>query len=324
MRIPTVEDVKEAAIRISGEAFRTPLLQNATLNKVSGATVYLKPECLQRTGSFKFRGAYNAISLLNDEEKSKGVVASSSGNHAQGVAEASAIFGIDATIVMPSDAPEIKVRRTKASGATVVFYDRESEDREAVLETYRQENDLVLVHPFNNPNVIAGQGTVGLETAEDLVTKGIALDHVLVCTGGGGLTAGVCLGIRSAFDDAQIHTVEPEKFDDYKRSLASGKIEQNPQTSGSICDAILTPSPGEIAFEIGRANLSDGLTISDGDAKHAMRFAYEHLKLVVEPGGAAALAALLKYSDRWAGKSVAVVISGGNVDPQMFCDVISA
>ena len=323
MRIPTLENVKDAAARISAEAFRTPLLQNATLNKVCGANVYIKPECLQRTGSFKFRGAYNTISRLSDAEKSKGVVASSSGNHAQGVAEAAAIFGIEATIIMPKDAPEIKVKRTRASGANIVFYDRESEDREAVLDAHQKENDLVLVHPFNNPDVIAGQGTVGLEIAEDLAAKGEPLDHVLVCTGGGGLTAGVCLGIRSAFQNAEIHTVEPEEFDDYKRSLQSGQIEQNPRPSGSICDAILTPSPGEIAFEIGRANLSEGLTISDEDAKDAMRFAFEHLKLVTEPGGAAALAALLKQSDKWTGKTVAVVISGGNVDPHMFCDVIN-
>lgn len=323
MRVPTIVDVQNAANRLEGEAYRTQLLKNDKLDYMTGAKVFLKPECLQRTGSFKFRGAYNAISQLSESERARGVIACSSGNHAQGVSKASGLFGVKSTIIMPSDAPEIKIRRTKENGAEVVLYERSTEDREAVVAKLQAQENQVLVHPFNDFNVIAGQGTVGLEIAEDVSADSEDLDRVLVCTGGGGLTAGVCIGIRAKFPNAKIHTVEPEGFDDYKRSVETGTIQSNTQLSGSICDAILSPSPGEIGFEVCRPILSDGLIISDEEAREAMRFAYNELKLVVEPGGAAALAALLKHGKKWQGETIAVVISGGNVDPVMFGEIIS-
>ena len=323
MNVPNIDDVNSAAQRIAGKAFRTPLLENTVLNKVSGASVYVKPECLQRTGSFKFRGAYNAISRLSEAERSRGVTASSSGNHAQGVAEAAAIYGVPATIVMPSDAPELKVRRTRNSGANVIFYDRATEDREATVAKVVEETNTTFIHPFNNFDVIAGQGTVGLEIATDLKQAEVAPDRVLVCTGGGGLTAGTALATHHHFPEAKLHSVEPEGFDDYRRSLLSGVPQTNARNSGSICDAILTPSPGDIGFEINKTLLSEGLVISDEEAKAAVRFAYEELKLVAEPGGAAALAALLNAGKSWAGETIVVIVSGGNVDPSTFSDIVA-
>lgn len=323
MKIPTIDDVNSAAEAIKGKAFRTPLLSNEALVRVSGADVFLKPECLQRTGSFKFRGAYNAISRLSKTELSQGITAASSGNHAQGIAEAAAIFGAPASIVMPSDAPELKVKRTKANGAEVIFYDRASEDRDHAVAKVVNEKGTSFVHPYNNPDVIAGQGTVGLEICEDLSRMGRKPDRVLVCTGGGGLTAGVALAVQHHFPDAIMHSVEPEGFDDYRRSLNTGAIQSNPAQAGSICDAILTPSPGEIGFEINRKFLADGLVITDDEAKNAVRFAYEELKLVTEPGGAAALAALLQAGDKWSGETIVVVISGGNIDPATLSQIIS-
>ncbi len=323
MDIPTIEDVKSAAERLQEQAVVTPLLQSRALNAVTGAQVYIKPECLQRTGSFKFRGAFNAISRLDDAVRARGVSASSSGNHAQGVAAAAEIFGIPATIVMPEDAPALKVRRTRNSGAEVIFYDRGSADREQVVNKVVEENGTTYIHPFNNFHVIAGQGTVGLEISQSMQALGRQPDRVLICTGGGGLTAGVALAINHSFPDAKIHTVEPEGFDDYRRSLLSGVPVRNPTQAGSICDAILTPSPGPIGFEINKNLISEGLVISDEEAMDAVRYAYEELKLVAEPGGAAALAALLKAEKTWAGETIAIVISGGNIDPSTFADIVN-
>ncbi|MEM9329731.1 MAG: threonine/serine dehydratase [Pseudomonadota bacterium] len=323
MHIPTIEDVRSAAVQLNGKSFRTPLLQFAVLNEHTGANVFVKPECLQRTGSFKFRGAFNAISRLSEEEKAKGVVTSSSGNHAQGVSKAAQLFGVKATIVMPEDAPDIKVRRTRQNGANIVFYDRGSQDRTAVVMKVLEEVDGTFVHPYDNPHVIAGQGTVGLEILEDLENLDLKPDRVLVCTGGGGLTAGVALSVHSEFPDAHIHSVEPEGFDDYRRSLISGTQERNAVLAGSVCDAILTPFPGDIGFEINKAILSEGLVVRDADAIDAVKFAYEELKLVVEPGGAVALAALLKAEKAWQGETVVAVISGGNIDPQAFAEYVS-
>lgn len=319
---PSYDDVKEAAISLQGEAVVTPLLSNDQLNRRTGARVFIKPECLQRTGSFKFRGAFNAISKLTDAERATGIVASSSGNHAQGIACAAKLFGARATILMPSDAPQLKIERTKGHGAEVVLYDRATEDREARAKEVLAERGGVFIHPYNHPDVIAGQGTVGLEMAEQVKALGSEFDRVLVCTGGGGLTAGVTLSVRKYFPNAKIHPVEPEGFDDYRKSLASGQIVQNTQTSGSICDAILTPAPGEIGFLINCQELSEGIVISDEEALEAVRFAYSELKLVVEPGGAAALAGLLQAGERWSGETIGVVISGGNIDPEIFMKAI--
>ncbi len=320
---PAYDEIVDAALRISGHAVETPLLSSSVLDAASGAKVYVKPECLQRTGSFKFRGAFNAISRLSKAELANGIVASSSGNHAQGVAAAAEIMNARATIVMPSDAPRLKVERTKRLGADVRFYDRSSDDREAVAKEVIGEIGGTFVHPFEHPDVIAGQGTVGLEIAKRLESDGMALDRVLVCTGGGGLTAGVALAVKHHFPDAIIHTVEPVGFDDYRRSLDAGRREKNPNGSGSICDAILTPMPGELSFEICRDTLAEGLVVSDEEALEAMKFAFQELKIVLEPGGAVALAGLLQAGTRWAGETIAVVASGGNVDAQVFARAIA-
>jgi threonine dehydratase len=321
--VPTYEDVLSAAQTLQGEAVRTPLMRCDALDAATGCQVFVKPENLQRTGSFKFRGAFNAISRLTDQERDKGVLASSSGNHAQGVGEASRLFGCSSTIVMPADAPAMKVKRTKALGAKVVHFDRASEDRDVVLEGIEKETGGVVIHPFNNAMVIAGQGTVGLEIAEDIKAAELQLDRMVACTGGGGLTSGIALSIKHHFPEANIHSVEPVGFDDYKRSLDSGKLECNATTAGSICDAIIAPMPGAIGFEINKNLLHSGLVVTDDEALAAIKFAYEELKLVVEPGGAVALAAVLKHGKEWAGETIAIVLSGGNIDPDVFVRAIS-
>jgi len=323
MKIPQYSDVEAAANTIAEEAVITPLLKSNVLNEVTGANVFIKPENLQRTGSFKFRGAYNAIASLSKDEREQGILASSSGNHAQGIASTAKLFGCSSMILMPADAPKIKIERTKSHGAEVVFYDRASEDRDAVVTRLQEETGRVLIHPYNNFHVIAGQGSVGKEIAETLQEQNVALDRILVCTGGGGLTAGVALAINHHFPKAKVHPVEPEGFDDYKRSLEADEIKSNTQTFGSCCDAIITPSPGVIGFEINRKLLADGIVISDDEALRAVRFAYEELKLVVEPGGAAALAGLLQAGKKWQGENIAIIISGGNIDSTVFNAVLA-
>lgn len=321
--IPTYNDIVSAAQTIKGEAVRTPLMRCDALDEATGCKVFVKPENLQRTGSFKFRGAYNAISKLSDEERGRGILASSSGNHAQGVGEAAKLFGCDATIIMPADAPVMKVERTKAKGAKVIFFDREKEDREAILAKLTKETGCVIIHPYENAMVIAGQGTTGLEIAEDMNELGIEPDRVIACTGGGGLTAGMALALNHHYPEAKIHSAEPKGFEDYKRSLESGGIETNNQTSGSVCDAVLTPNPGSIGFAINKNLLHSGLVVTDEEALLAVKFAFEELKLVVEPGGAVALAAALKHCKEWSGATIAIVLSGGNVDPDVFAKAVS-
>lgn len=320
---PKFEDVQAAADMLKDKAIRTPLLKSTVLDQRCAADVFLKVESLQRTGSFKFRGAYNAIANLSPEQRAVGIIACSSGNHAQGIAAAAKLFDAKATIVMPDDAPELKISRTRELGAEIVFYNREHGDRDQTSAQVLDERGGTFIHPFNNFHVIAGQGTVGLEIVDEMHDMDRTLDRVLVCTGGGGLTAGVGLAVHERFPNAKIHPVEPEGFDDYRRSLISGKLEKNERTSGSVCDAIITPSPGAIGFEINRDLLDEGIVISDNEALNAVQFAYEELKLVVEPGGAAALAGLLQKSDSWCGETIAVVISGGNVDPGLFTEVIT-
>jgi threonine dehydratase len=312
---PTIADIRRAAERIAGHAVRTPLLDSPQLDEVSGARVLIKPEMLQRTGSFKFRGAYNAIAALSRAERNAGVVALSSGNHAQGVAEAARLFGIRATILMPSDAPATKRDRTVRSGARIVDYDRSRDDRDDVAARFIAGHGGILVHPYNDANVIAGQGTAGLEIAEDCAARGIRPDIVVVPCGGGGLSSGIGLAVRDRFPAASIVLVEPEGFDDYARSLASGRLETNSKTAGSVSDALLAPSPGPIGFAINRANGATALSVSDAEALAAVAFAFRELKLVIEPGGAVALAALLSGKLDLGGQTIVLVLSGGNIDP---------
>ncbi len=311
--LPTFADIETAARRIAGKAVRTPLLNAPVLSERFGGRIFLKPECLQRTGSFKFRGACNAITALGEAAK-RGIVAGSSGNHAQGIAEAARLAGVAATIVMPSDAPEAKRARTEAAGATVVGYDRAGEDREAIATAIAARQGASFVHAYDDRQVIAGQGTTGLEIADDCARLGLTPDIVLVSCSGGGLTAGIALAVTERYRAAAIHTVEPQEFDDYRRSLAAGHIVANDKTSGSICDALLVKQPGRLGFAINRQRLAGGLAVSDEAALEAVGFAYEQLRLVVEPGGAVALAALLDGQIKAAGRTVVVVLSGGNID----------
>ncbi len=312
---PEFKDVVAAKSRIAGEAVVTPLLHNRFLDEKLGARVFLKAECLQRTGSFKFRGAFNALSVLGDKARKHGVIACSSGNHAQGLAEAGRIAGVDVTIVMPEDAPALKRARTERSGAKVVPYDRATGDRDAITNAIAEETGAIVVHPFNNKNVMAGQGTAGLEIVEALSCEGISADMVLVPTGGGGLLAGTVLSISNGFPMAGIYAVEPEGFDDYRRSLAAGKRVANEVTSGSICDALLTPQAGKTGYAISSNRVVGGLVVSDEEVLDAIAFAFHELKIIVEPGGAVALAALLSGKVECRGKNIVAVLSGGNIDP---------
>jgi len=328
---PAFADIETAARRLRGQAVVTPLLSSAALDSMTGMRLLVKAECLQRTGSFKFRGAYNAISALPQDERRAGVVACSSGNHAQGVAEAARLFGIPAMIVMPTNAPTLKVERTRRSGAEIIPYDRATGDRDDIADEFSRRTGARLIHPYDNPDVIAGQGTCGLEICEQLETNGLTPDRVLVCTGGGGLTAGIAVAIHERYPEAKIYSCEPEGFDDHRRSLESGKREANDRMVGSACDALLSPSPGEITFQVNLAHLSGGFAVSDAQAFAAMRTAFAELKLVLEPGGAVALAAALanaeqraeQRAEQWQGETVVCVLSGGNVDPQLFAEVLA-
>ncbi|MEM8822413.1 MAG: threonine/serine dehydratase [Pseudomonadota bacterium] len=296
-------DIEAAARRIEGHAVRTPLLNAPLLDAVTGRRIFVKAECLQKTGSFKFRGAFSALSVLPGD-----VVAFSSGNHAQGVALAAKLLGKRAVIVMPSDAPAVKIANTRAYGAEVVLYDRGREDRDEIGERLQRDQGLTLVRPFDEPLVIAGQGTCGLEIAEDIPD---GIDEVLVCCGGGGLTSGIALALEGR---ATVRPVEPEGFDDVTRSLRSGGIERNNRLTGSLCDAIITPSPGRITFPIMQRLCGDGIVVTEDEALKAVGLAWQYLRVVLEPGGAVGLAAALFHYDR----DVVAVASGGNVDRQVF------
>ncbi len=322
--LPDLQAVERAAERIAGKALRTPLLESAALNAATGGRIFIKPECLQRTGSFKFRGAFNRISQLGEDAREGGVVAYSSGNHAQGVAAAAQLKDLPAVIVMPEDTPRIKVSNTAGYGAEVVHYDRGSEDRKAIAEGLAGERGAVIVPPYDDPNIIAGQGTAGLELAEDLTERGITPEAVLVPAGGGGLLAGVSLAVKGHFPGTDIYSVEPAGFDDHRRSLGSGAREQNAQTTGSVCDALLANQPGELTFAINRPRVSGGFAVTDEEVKAAVAFAFRNLKLVVEPGGAVCLAALLAGKIDCRDRDVAIVISGGNVDPDLFSEIVTA
>jgi threonine dehydratase len=320
--LPTFSDIEKAAERIKGYAVRTPVIESPRLNDLTGGRILIKAECLQRTGSFKFRGAWNRISQLDVKTTPGGVVAYSSGNHAQGVAAAAQIRGLPALIVMPADTPQIKQDNTRSYGAEVVTYDRATENREEIAARYMKERGAVMVPPFEHEDIISGQGTAGLELAEEAARRGILMDDVLVCCSGGGFTAGVALAMEAKSPGTKVHSVEPAGFDDYARSLRSGKIEKNPKASGSICDALMSVSPGEMTFAINGRLLGDGLTVTDAEAAEAVRFAFEVLKLVVEPGGAAALAAVLSGKIETQGRAIGLMASGGNCDAAMYARIL--
>ncbi|WP_373503257.1 threonine/serine dehydratase [Aestuariivirga sp.] len=320
--LPTFSDIEKAAERIKGYAVRTPVIESPKLNALTGGRILIKVECLQRTGSFKFRGAWNCISQLDVKTTPGGVVAYSSGNHAQGVAAAAQIKGLPALIVMPADTPQIKQDNTRSYGAEVVTYDRATEIREEIAARYMKERGAVMVPPFEHEDIISGQGTAGLELAEEAALRGILLDDVLVCCSGGGFTAGVALAMEAKSPGTKVHSVEPAGFDDYARSLKSGKIEKNPKASGSICDALMSVSPGEMTFAINSRLLGEGLTVTDAEAAEAVRFAFEVLKIVVEPGGAAALAAVLSAKIETQGRAIGLMASGGNCDAEMYARIL--
>jgi threonine dehydratase len=320
---PTAADVDAAAQRLAGVAVRTPLLNFPVLDALLGARVFLKAETLQRTGSFKFRGAYNKISTIPPERRAGGVVAYSSGNHAQGVAAAAKLCGLPAVIVMPSDAPAAKRERTAALGAQIVLYDRDREDRAAIARDIAQKRGAVLVPPFDDPMIVAGQGTAGREIVEDLAALGLAPDVVVVGASGGGLIAGIALAVKARVPGAKFYAAEPAGFDDTARSLRSGKREVNPRMSGTICDALMTATPGVLTFEINKRLVGEGVTASDQEVGRAVAFAFRELKLVVEPGGAIGLAALLAGKLDVKGKVAVAVLSGGNVDAELFCRLVA-
>ncbi len=321
---PTIADIRRAAERIADEALATPLLSSPDLDTRLGGRVFLKCENLQRTGSFKFRGAYNALSALSPEQRSGGVVAVSSGNHAQGVAEAARLFGIAATIVMPADAPAVKRSGVERRGARIVDYDRATDDRNALAVQIIAERGGILVHPYDDANVIAGQGTIGLEIIAEMAGIGGRLDAVLVPCGGGGLSAGIGTAIKAGSPATEVLVVEPEDFDDYGRSLREGRILANAKTSGSICDALLAPAPGRLGFALNQVNLAGALAVSDAEALAAVAYAFEELKLVVEPGGAVALAVLLAGRFDCRGRTVVAVLSGGNMDSAMLLRALAS
>jgi len=313
--------IESAARRLAGVSVRTPLLQNFELDAAAGGKVLVKPECLQVTGSFKIRGAYNFLSQLSSEQARSGVVAFSSGNHAQGVAAAGRMLGIQTAIVMPEDAPRAKLENTRRLGGEVITYDRYTGDREALAREVAAERGAVVVPSYDHDYIIAGQGTVGLEIAEQSAELGMEPDQVLVCCGGGGLIAGSATALKARLPNVSVHTVEPEDFDDTARSLRTGNRESVDDSARSICDALQAHMPGELTFAINQALLGDGLTVSDDDVRAAMRFAFKHLKLVVEPGGAVALAAVLAGKIDTNAKTTAIVLSGGNVDSDLFAEI---
>jgi threonine dehydratase len=321
--IPTYADVEAAAKRIAGVAVRTPLLNFPVLDERLGARVFLKAETFQRTGSFKFRGAYNKIAAMPESRRAGGVVAYSSGNHAQAVAAAAKLRGMKAVIVMPSDAPKLKRERTAALGAAVVLYDRDREDRAAIAHMIAEQHGATIVPPYDDPLIIAGQGTAGREIVEDLEKLGLRPELVVLGASGGGMAAGISLAIHALAPSADFYTAEPEGFDDTLRSFKSGQREANPKMSGSICDSLLTAMPGKLTFPITSKLIGKGVTASDGDVGHAIAYAFRELKLVVEPGGAIGLAALLAGKLDVTGKVAVAVLSGGNVDADLFCRLIA-
>jgi len=320
----SIAAIRAAGHRLEGVAVKTPLLNVPLLDRLLGGRLFVKPECLQITGSFKFRGAYNAISQLNPTDRKRGVVAYSSGNHAQGLAAAANLLGVPAVILMPVDAPQLKLRNTAAWGAEVITYDRPNgESREAVADKIVSERNLTLIRPYDDWHVMAGQGTLGLEITDQLNQLDLEADAVVAPCGGGGLLAGIATAMAATSPDTKIYGAEPDDFDDLRRSIETGERQSNAKLIGSICDAIMTAAPGELTWSVLRRLASGSLTVSDEEVLHGMAAAYHFFKIVVEPGGCAPLAAILSGKLDIRGKTVVAVCSGGNADPGIFAKALS-
>jgi threonine dehydratase len=316
--------IEAAAERAEGTVRRTPMLSSPFIDEIAGRPVFAKAEVLQHTGSFKFRGAWSALSAMAPETRARGVLAYSSGNHAQGVARAAALWGVPATIIMPEDAPALKRENTAALGAEVVLYDRAGgESREEIGETLRDRHGLTLIKPYDEPMVVAGQGTCGLEIAEQAAALGITEATVLTCCGGGGLTSGIALALEAKAPGMLVRPVEPEGFDDTALSLAAGRRMPHNQVESGFADAILTRMPGEITFPIIQRLCGPGIVVTEAEIRAAMRVAAVRLKCVVEPGGAVALAAVLFHGEALAPGPVICTLSGGNADPGLFAEVLA-
>lgn len=318
MRTPSFADVEDAARVLEGVAVTTPLLRSDALDEAAGGKVFVKAECLQRTGSFKIRGAYNRLARLTEAERPRGVVAYSSGNHAQGVACAARLLGVPAVIVMPSDAPRMKVEATRALGGEVVLYDRFTESREAIAARIGEARGAVVVPSFDDPDVIAGQGTVGLEAARQLGDAGATADVLICPASGGGMMAGIALAFEALSPRTRLYTAEPAGYDDHRRSFEAGERIALKPPGPSLSDALLAPQPGELTFPINKRLVSGGFAATDEQALAAMAFAFRHLKIVLEPGGAVALAAVLSGQAGLDGRTALVVASGGNVDAEVY------
>jgi threonine dehydratase len=321
---PSFADVLAAGARLKGRVVRTPILRHPLLDEITGGRVVVKPEPLQRTGSFKLRGATNAALLLNPAARRGGIVTHSSGNHGQAVAAAAHMLGMPALIAMPTDAPAIKRAATRRWGAEIHPFDRHGIDRDALAADLAAARGATVIPPFDHPDVIAGQGTLAIELVEDAKAQGLALDALAVCTGGGGLIAGCALAMETLAPDAEIWAVEPEGWDDTRRSLEAGRRLANDGGGSGFCDALLSRQPGALTFSINHARLAGGVAVMEAEVLRAMRFAFEHLKLVAEPGGAVALAAVLAGKIEARGRTIGVVISGGNVDPEVFARALAA
>ena len=320
---PTLADVQAAARRLEGITIRTPLLENQRVNAMLGGRLFLKAECLQRTGSFKLRGAYNFLASMSEAERRKGAVGWSSGNHAQGLAEAARHLGMKATIVMLADAPALKVANTRASGAEIVLYDRVKDSREEIGQAIAAKTGAAIVPPYDHAWILTGQGTAGLEIVEQAKAAGATLDAVVAPCSGGGLSTGIALAVKGLSPSTSVHAGEPAGFDDLARSLIAGTKQTNAKLSGSICDALLAPTPGDVTFPLAQKLLGPGLVVTDDEVLDAMETAFREYKIVVEPGGAVALAAALTGKLPVKGRSVAVVCSGGNVDHATFVRALS-
>ena len=320
--VPTPADVIAAGDRLRGRVRHTPLLESAALNARIGGRVLIKPESLQLTGAFKVRGAFNRLLVMNGSEQASGIVAWSAGNHAQALAFVGKQLGIAATIVMPSDAPKAKIIGTKRFGAKIVFYDRRTEDREAIGRAIAAENGAIIVPPYEDKYVIAGGGTAALELLDDTAALDIRLDRIIVCVGGGGLIAGCGLAAQACGSEAHIVAAEPVHFDDTRKSLIAGFRVANDLSQNSIADALLTATPGEMTFALNQKLVRTAYAVNDDDIRAAMTTAFEDFRLVTEPGGVASLAALLANANDFSGMNTGVIITGGNVDPSLFSAVI--